>query len=86
MGLRKFFCGKIHDRLARLHQCNAIRQQQGLTKIMGDEDDRLTHPLLESAKLFLHLGAGDWVEGGKSLVENQNWWIGGQGPRERNDQ
>ena len=81
LGARKFFYRKVHDLAAGFHQYNAVCQQLSFTKIVRNKHDRLAHALLERAKLFLDFRAGDWVERGKSFVQNQNWRIGGQGAR-----
>ena len=72
---------KIHDQAAVFHQSDAIGQQQGLPQIVGNEDHRLLHPLLQGAKFFLHLRSRDRIERAERFVQNQNGRIGRQSPR-----
>jgi hypothetical protein len=47
---------------------------------VGDEHDRLVHPLLECEQLVLQSAPHDGVDRAVGLVHQQDGWVGGKGP------
>src|SRR6266852_2830626 len=78
---RKFRRWKVHDEATFFHQRDTICQQQSFAQIVSNKDDRFPHPLLQTAKFFLHFRSRDGIERAEGLVKNQNRRIGRQSAR-----
>jgi len=76
---KEFLRSGAGDDAARFQQNNARGHQQGLTEIVGNEDDGLAEAAGQSAEFTLELGARDRIERAKRLVHQQNRRIGGKG-------
>ena len=76
--------GQVHLEVqgdpALLQDEDAVGQQDGLLDVVGDQE----HPRLvaraEVGHQRLHLEAGEGVEGGERLVEQEELWLSDQGP------
>ena len=64
----------------RLHHGNARSEDDRLVDVVGDEQHRLAHLLLQAAELALQLGANDRVDGTERLVHQQHRRVGSEGP------
>src|SRR5262245_21919397 len=60
------------------HEPDTVSNQERLAHIMRDEDHRFAETLLQIAKFFLDLGAGDGIQSPERFVEKQNRGIGSQ--------
>jgi hypothetical protein len=78
---RKVRDRKVRDRTTFFQQYDAISEKQSFPQIVCHKDYRFLHPLLQSAKLFLHFRARDRIKRSECLVKNQNLRIGRESPR-----
>jgi hypothetical protein len=63
------------------HHRDAVADAHGLLDVVGDEDDRLAHRLLQAQELRLQAFADHRVDGGERFVHQQHRRVGGQRPR-----
>ncbi len=66
-----------------MHQRHPVPQVHGLVDVMRDKEHRGAPRAAAAQQLILQLGAGDSVERGKGLIEQQQGGLAHQGPRQR---
>src|SRR5690625_4934903 len=77
-----FFGGTVLHDFTILEQDDAISNIECLIKIMGDKNGGFLCAVLELLDFLLHVLADQWIQGGKSLVHQQDTTIRGQRPRQ----
>ena len=65
----------LHD-LAVAHDQDAVTELERLAEVVGDEDHRLAHLLVQADDLVLHVATDQRVERGERLVEHQDLGVG----------
>ena len=72
----------LGEHASRGEDCDAVAHRDRLVDVVGDEDDRLRHLVVQAAELLLEAGARDRVEGAEGLVHQEHRRIGCEGTGE----
>src|SRR5262249_51971084 len=60
------------------HDENAVAQHDRFLDGMGDQNHRLVRAVPNACEFILHLLARKYVESAERLIQQENFWIGGQ--------
>ena len=75
------FGGVVLDDLGALAEHDdPVAELHGLVEVVGDDDHRLAHLVLDADELVLQALAGDRVDRSERFVHEQDGWVGGERP------